>query len=352
MIGAPRAQSDIPEQENNNETGAVYKCHIGNEHCYPYYVDKSGDYLLNASKFIELKKDNQWLGSVMDGYGAESDKFIVCAKNAITVMLNIEKKDDYLYNGLCYEDKNTLEYSPGKVSAKTLKLLQNSDYQIIKPDKDKDSVAYLKYGQLGHSIHILKNSTKVLFGVPGIFNWRGSFVLYDYSRNIHKNTLIGNPQNFTQENSSSYFGYSVTAGKFDITKSDKTWYVASAPRGNNCTGEVYIFEVVSTARPMKSNITVKAKINGHVIGEYFGYSLLAEDFNNDGISELVVSAPFYAHVDSYDNGKVYVYKNEGTNKFVTTLELITDYKDNGRFGMALGKIGDIDNDGYNGKDFI
>ena len=42
------------------------------------------------------------------------------------------------------------------------------------------------------------------------------------------------------------------------------------------------------------------------LGSYYGASVLSEDFNNDGHSDLLVGAPTYKDKDG-DEGKVYVY---------------------------------------------
>jgi FG-GAP repeat len=50
---------------------------------------------------------------------------------------------------------------------------------------------------------------------------------------------------------------------------------------------------------------------GTQIGEYFGYAVMADDFNDDGLPDLVISAPFHHQTNGYESGAVYVYKNKG-----------------------------------------
>lgn len=85
------------------------------------------------------------------------------------------------------------------------------------------------------------------------------------------------------------------------------------------------------------------------MGEYFGYALVAEDFDNDGFTDLAIAAPFHSKGgDSFENGAVYIYQNiEGTS-FSQQSTLRSDYELNGRFGITISKIGDINNDGFNG----
>ena len=45
------------------------------------------------------------------------------------------------------------------------------------------------------------------------------------------------------------------------------------------------------------------------MGEYFGYTLLVEDFNNDGFPDLAVSAPLFSKDKEHEHGAVYIYLN-------------------------------------------
>lgn len=105
----------------------------------------------------------------------------------------------------------------------------------------------------------------------------------------------------------SYFGYAVTSGQFNKPEDNKTYYVGSAPRAtnNNFVGQILIYDIQNEKFILKKNLL------GTQTGEYFGYALLVDDFNNDGLSDLAVSAPMYS-VDSYtENGAVYIYLNQG-----------------------------------------
>lgn len=90
------------------------------------------------------------------------------------------------------------------------------------------------------------------------------------------------------------------------------------------------------------------------MGDIYGYTILVDDFNNDQRDDIVVAAPFHSSSsNTYDNGVVYVYINDvnsDTLSFLPPIELKSHILINHQlFGMGLGKIGDINLDGYNGK---
>lgn len=50
---------------------------------------------------------------------------------------------------------------------------------------------------------------------------------------------------------------------------------------------------------------------GKQFGEYFGYAVLAEDINDDGLTDVIVSAPQHSISGSFDDGAIYVFLNQG-----------------------------------------
>lgn len=60
-----------------------------------------------------------------------------------------------------------------------------------------------------------------------------------------------------------------------------------------------------------NTIIIHRTFTGQQFGEYFGYSLLSEDFNGDGLPDLAVAAPLYSVPGSYENGAVYIFLNKG-----------------------------------------
>lgn len=152
----------------------------------------------------------------------------------------------------------------------------------------------------------------------------------------------------------------MSSGYFEGVDSKHILYAGSAPQASGQKGEVYIFDIVPVGAPVFSTektIKVYHTFSSEQMGEYFGYALVSEDFNGDKFCDIAIAAPFNAKKDSYENGAVYIFENLGeaasgtwSAGFSLKSTLRSDVDSvGGRFGMAISKIGDINQDGFNGK---
>lgn len=263
-------------------------------------------------------------------------------------------------HGICYWTTNTFSNEP--INVQKIAPLRFRQKQHIGENK-RDF--YYIYGEQGISIHITENNEEILIGAPGIFGWKGSIIRHKakpladvdglsrrkrYLANmesIEYSSDIPNPSLWQQE-FDTYFGFSVSSGYFD----GKLLYVASAPRANLQYGEVYIFDIVDHADQFsEKTIKIYHTFSGQQLGEYFGYSLLTEDFNNDGFTDIAIGAPYNSVMGTHENGAVYIYKNDGSSSsnFGLHTVLRTDYELGGRFGTTISKVGDLNQDGFNGN---
>lgn len=340
MIGAPRAQSTLEQQRKVNETGAVFKCNfVDDQPCHPYHFDLSGNTRVENSEteFNSEKKDFQMLGAAMDGHDSEFERFVVCAPK---LKADLEERDHYLLHGVCYwvGDTNTLQPS-GVRRINPLKQIKLQTWPDGQDEFGKDKFIYnYIYGESGFSVHVSDNNEEIIVGCPGIYNWRGSIIRYkahevpnlgglsrrDLSPNhaIRKRqifeyrSMVPNPF-YTPVTDDSYFGYAVSSAYFLGQTVTRLYYVASAPQANKQSGEVFIFDIEDPPSTFQSNsqIEVFNKFSSTQMGEYFGYTLLTEDFNNDGFPDLAISAPMYSKSGVNENGAVYIFINEGNVSF-------------------------------------
>ncbi|KAH8277662.1 hypothetical protein KR018_003291, partial [Drosophila ironensis] len=362
IVGAPRAQSTLETQKNINETGAIYRCSLASGSCSPYVLDPEGNKKAYQSEYTwdSTNKDHQWLGMSMDGGPRDTDKLLVCAPR-----LYAPSASDNHMHGVCYWVQNTVGSSPDHVNR--ISPLRLKEAQVIEDENGVRSFNYI-YAEMGLSAHVADDNTNFLIGCPGISTWKGSVVLFrqvdpvknpsasrrDTSsavrrkvRNTDTNDYqpdyyapeIPKPQNWGQKDD-SYFGYAVASGNFDGNNQSSLQFVATAPQANKQSGEAYIFNVIG--KTIKKLHTFR----GEQFGEYFGYSVLADDLNGDGRTDVVVSAPQYALEDSHDNGAIYVFINKGFFNFEQKI-LRSPVSSSGRFGTTLSRLGDINHDGYN-----
>lgn len=368
MISAPRAQTTLEMQRKLNETGAIYKCSFGdNTTCSPFVFDKLGDVQADRSEsmYVSKKKEYQMLGMSMDGKGAPSDKFVVCAPKMITPTANREG-DVWLIHGMCYVITNGTSGNRPSENAVEVAPLRATNLQVTVDEK-----LFYMYGEMGLSVHVTDNDEEILFGAPGVYQWKGTVVRYrprryagdgglskrDNDRRRGRNTAhaqkiayesdVPQPQRWNQTDD-GYLGFAVGSGYFE-GPTGRLLYCASAPRAGD-NGEVYVFDYVNDPNSIGMvDIKKLAVFSGQQTGEYFGYTILAEDFNNDGFTDLVIGAPSHSADGYHEQGRVYYYQNMGGH-FAPEPKAVLTGTDNGetdsRFGMSFGRIGDLDNDGF------
>ncbi|XP_016952924.1 integrin alpha-PS4-like [Drosophila biarmipes] len=361
IVAAPRANSTWPDQSKIIEPGMVFRCLFEHGSCSPYDIDNKGNHFEKASTDVlrAKGKDHQWLGGSMDGGTLDSDKLLVCAPrfhSANEVARNGWKYDPVSHTsanfsmiGVCYWLKDT-------AAEEDLDVTDICPFALIKKQTGNDSTPFYLMGQLGLSGHVTKSSTLIM-GAPGIDMFRGSVYLNpenqetggsrlvrDTRRALHRSRRdVSLPRNWDQEEG-SYFGFAVSSGYFDSSNLTNLLYVATAPHANTKSGEAYIFEYRDGGRNIQKHKTFR----GEQFGEFFGYSVLVEDLNGDGKSDLIISAPLYVpkYENSHDKGAIYVFINTGYYSFEKTI-IHSPVGSKGRFGTTLSQIGDINHDGYN-----
>ncbi|XP_023336694.1 integrin alpha-PS5 [Eurytemora carolleeae] len=169
------------------------------------------------------------------------------------------------------------------------------------------------YGSAGFSIHSPRDTEEVVYGIPGAFDWTGSFLTTRPGE-----VKVVNPESWKRNDFKQYdySGYSLESGNFN----GGFKYVVGAPRGGTYrTGQVLIVSIGSPGALNMHSTTVHQKLVGKQIGEYFGAALLTGDFNGDGEDDLIVGSPLFTNqnvrvkrdgnplVKKYEEGRISVY---------------------------------------------
>ena len=173
LIGAPKATKN----ENIKETGEVIKCDITtleDPNCYPYKFHANVNANFTNAYFESENNEYQMLGSTMDGFGSETDKFVVCAPNLKNVRdTGKDRVKNYYLNGGCFMIQNSEKSETSNVT--DIMLMKEEYNQIFSPG-DRKAFHHHKFAQQGFSVHVTENSSEILMGAPGVYLWSGKLI--------------------------------------------------------------------------------------------------------------------------------------------------------------------------------
>ncbi|XP_071273385.1 integrin alpha-10 [Agelaius tricolor] len=204
---------------------------------------------------------------------------------------------------------------------------------------DNESAFELEMSQIGFSIHHLEDG--ILFGMVGAHDWEGG-VLEERQRGRVVPARGAFQEEFPPQlrNHAAYLGYSVSSLQLP---GGQRLLVAGAPRFQH-KGKVVLFQLDPTG-----TVTVAQALLGDQIGSYFGSEVLALDLEGDGDSELLlVAAPSYLGGQSWETGRVYVYR-VGQERLSPAGSLLPEPRpQDSRFGSALGAVPNLSQDGLAG----
>jgi hypothetical protein len=146
------------------------------------------------------------------------------------------------------------------------------------------------------------------------------------------------------ENVGDRFGHAVT-GAGDLNADGYLDFAVGAPFATSGEGKgrIYVFY----GDPDLSSIVVGTVVDGTMGKTYFGLSIrLAGDVNNDGFSDLMVSAPQEPGGPYQNPGKVQLYTGYEHGIHETPAWSLVGQSDDALLGFNIAFLGDVNRDGY------
>ncbi|XP_033639505.1 integrin alpha-9-like [Asterias rubens] len=331
LVGAPRGRS--AHQPSLERPGALWKCRSNSPYiCDQILLDSTGNQDFPAEKIVDVK-DNQWLGVTL-ARQTNRDK-----NGDVSVCGHLWSNDYYINedptsenegvdrfpNGICYvADANFEQVKKLRPCVDEIQTLVNGTYRYQGSCQAGISAAYTKDGDL-------------MLGAVGSYEWAGTTIKADKNGDTYRYTF-GNLSDWNmmgEKHQTEYIGYSVSSGNFRSVDTEQG--VTGAPRSDS-VGKVFIYNL--------ETFEMYTQLRGEQMGSYYGGAVLGVDFNNDGLSDLLVGAPLYTV--KQDEGLVYVYINKGAGRMeLQDFKLEGTRAIGGRFGSAIAFIGDINLDGFN-----
>ncbi|XP_041440306.1 integrin alpha-7 isoform X1 [Xenopus laevis] len=330
LVGAPQA-SALPNQYANR-TGGLYGCPLTTEpkDCMRLDIDRGVDTSRES-------KENQWLGVTVKSQGP-GGKIVTCAHLYETRQRVNQLSETRDVIGRCF------------VLSEDLTIREDLDGGEWKFCEGR-ALGHEMFGfcQQGISAGFTNDNHYIMFGAPGTYNWKGELRVELFNQSaLALGTYDDGPYEVAGEKSQkpemipvphhSYFGFSVDSG-WGVTGRNRLSFVSGAPRANH-TGAVVILR-----RDNGSQLIPELTLWGETLASSFGYSVAIEDLNNDGWMDLLVGSPnFFSRKEEF-GGAVYVYMNQA-GKLDKSPPLRLNGSDGSMFGIAIGSLGDINQDGF------
>ncbi|XP_028986454.1 integrin alpha-6-like [Betta splendens] len=334
LVGAPRAKAT--KGQKSKVTGGLYRCDMSS-------TSSGCDRVLfdDDENLKKESKENQWMGVRVQSQGP-GGKIVTCAhryqqRNNVGTLL--ESRD---ITGRCYVLSQDLKINPGAG--------EDGGNWYFCANRLRGHELFGSCQQ-GLSATFDKDYHYLIFGAPGVYNWRGGVRLEQKNNTFLDMDIFDdgpfetgdedekNPE-LVPAPANSYLGFSLDSG-MSLTKKGQLTVVAGAPRANHSGAVVLLKKGPSSRKILLQEYTLE----GEGLASSFGYDLTVLDLNGDGWQDIVVGAPQYFEKDGEIGGAVYVYVNNAGNWNKATRTRIDGEKDS-MFGLAVENLGDTNLDGY------
>ncbi len=152
------------------------------------------------------------------------------------------------------------------------------------------------------------------------------------------------------ENQGDEFGSALNIA--DFTGEGRVDLVVGAPFVDTLAtdgGAVYIFFNQGSPNFFENNaVNADEVIIGEQVNEYFGIKLRPVDINSDGNIDLIVGSPLWNAIDGGDEGRVYIFLNDGSGGFPDSSNNANETIEGEQPAMNFGQCisaGDLNEDG-------
>lgn len=334
LVGAPMSNSSV--RPDIPRTGGFFKCPVNfadgqrRQRCEldsEMPTINSND----AQRPYTFQQQNQLLGSNIILTDETPKRIVMCASK---------------YKETSSESTTAVLYAKGRCN---VGISDNLDAQVDPTQYRVDVKNVYRMGMIGFSFAKLSNVPlfDLVLGAPGANEGTGAFLFMNTldvkdQRQFRDYQVADHTNLRTSFKRGSYLGYSIGAGQFG--SSEKLTIVAGAPhyRKQGHFGIVQLLDISG------EDYDIATSKEGPQPGCGYGAALVVMDINNDDRDDILVGAPFYTG-KATDEGLVEVMY--GTHDPSNILRRPQEYlrgsrAPNGRFGIAITDIGDINADNF------
>ncbi|MDX2050098.1 MAG: FG-GAP-like repeat-containing protein [Rickettsiaceae bacterium] len=315
-------------------------------------------YLADTSSiYLDSLSSNPAIGFIAQGTAGSNSGYSVNKLGDV----NGDDIDDYIIGAPAAnssEGKSYIIYGRGDYMPSKIDLSNSSSYSgfIIAGDYSTKGGSGLSSNGAGD---VNKDGIDdIIIGAPYAYGTGAAYVIYGNSKNQREDSVIVLSTNLDASvgfaiynpNQNSQLGASVS-GVGDIDGDGIDDIAIGASTGgdqNDGTGTV----IVIYGGKNKTNVDLTSNKEFFYTyfgteGDYIGYSVSGADINNDGLSDIIIGAPY----TNSNQGKVYILYGS-TNRYdyyspanLNDVGLIIVGKSGSQFGWSVSKAGDVNKDG-------
>jgi hypothetical protein len=187
-------------------------------------------------------------------------------------------------------------------------------------------------------------SNNIVIGAFGYDNNRGRAYVFNGDYGL-SGEILASLANATINGSAQgdLFGWDVSSAG-DVNNNGSVDLIIGAPGTNSNTGAAYIFYDLDSLPSFLDSSNADVILLGQGAGDEFGFSVSdAGDLNTDGFDDIIVGAPFVDN-SGIDMGGAYIYYGNDTMDSTPDV-ILKGQNNNDLFGFSVTSVHDIDGNG-------